>query len=1289
MCALLNVDGLRNKAHFVDDTVVQLATGTRGRVDVVVLVETKLAPGIDVVLPGYYCAARRDGGRHNGGGVAIFVADDVAAYATWTAGPGTVEGVEIALLGANGAPACRVLGIYRPRGLEAFDAIDARAAESRSAGTPFLALGDLNVPGFDAGARHGPWARAPKERPQTTAESRRLATTLAAAGLTIGSGLIRWNGTSPSGALSHFKPGTRPSELDFAVLDACAAARVCDGGTENGTGMFPNPSWGFSHHRPVWVALDLAIAPQPPPAKPEYPRAKWSSADAVTRDAYEDELDHRLRPLVAELEANGLRRWRGNTQAALRDIIAEIHSVQGRIVGLAGEARRFRPTPAWWTADAESAAGRLADAASDLAHAGTRDDAAGAALAARRLRTARGEYERRVAADQASFFEWRLACARDDPGALKAVYAELRAHLGHGRLRGGRGTAHEWRALTTTDGRLVSGHAVAPELADLVEDTFRYDTGDPLFCAETARRLEEKIERVRKGLDTECAADWPGGEPVTPHEIATKRASAKRCKVAHPSDGVVPEALIYGGEMLDRALAVVYSAIVATGQVPADARTGAMRCVYKRGDVTRFTNHRGVVLTSHITKNLERVLLRRVLDVAEVDEWQAVANPGVDGRVQIHALYDACVAYRAAAAPDAPVWVMTIDITRGFPSTSRALATEALRTAGVRGRLLRAVMGLIFGTSVVVGVRPGVETRSVPLGVGLLEGAVLSPAIFAFVTGDLLGALRASGRGISVGAVWCGALMFMDDLVLLARSKTELHAMAAVVFDWAYRARYVLALKEKSHVLRLGGTGAAAPTRLTWAPSRASDASRAAAAIDVTFKAESTVAYLGFLLSATDGPDAHIGRQLALARETVERMEAEYGGRALVTFGQAMQLWTLHGRVHLEWPAAVLPPPRAAWDDRISAYDDLQFRALRAHLGPYAHRPAYRMLLAVFGLWRVDERRLMARAQYAFALAQSQRRPRRAELGAEFRRLDVTDDDFADKSVTGEIAAALSRLGYDEWPRCETDAADRDGSIDGVESDDEPADDAECTLGDEPADAVAGTPRGRWDADVRRRCRDIVLGREYALLETTPSGTLKLKSAALWREIAGGITTETRRRALRQWLRRCVLNLTADEAGTAAVGLIAGCWWAAPTSRVCDARGVYVPATCAACGATSRDLPTHLVLGVVAGEAPCTCPIAASCRSEWASAVHDAYAAYADVAAATALTTAPLPSTRRTALMLGFAADVALPWALASRLPAIFARTWGSWSKTAWDAAAAAQTLGPSRRYHDARPVSP
>ena len=136
------------------------------------------------------------------------------------------------------------------------------------------------------------------------------------------------------------------------------------------------------------------------------------------------------------------------------------------------------------------------------------------------------------------------------------------------------------------------------------------------------------------------------------------------------------------------------------------------------------------------------MLLRHLLRVAGgVDEAQAVANAPVDCRCQLHLLYDILL-----AAPG--TWLMAIDITRGFPSTSRELTVGALRRHGVGGRLLRAIVGLIHGTSVVVGLRPGVDTRRVKLLVGLLEGAVLSPALFAFACSGLLRALRESGLGV-------------------------------------------------------------------------------------------------------------------------------------------------------------------------------------------------------------------------------------------------------------------------------------------------------------------------------------------------------------------------------------------------------------------------------------------------------------------------------------------------------------------------------------------------------------
>jgi hypothetical protein len=88
---------------------------------------------------------------------------------------------------------------------------------------------------------------------------------------------------------------------------------------------------------------------------------------------------------------------------------------------------------------------------------------------------------------------------------------------------------------------------------------------------------------------------------VTAGEVAAAKSTAKLGKVAHPDDGVVPEALVYGGPMLDRALAAIFTIVLRTGVVPADWRTGAMRCVYKKGDTCVFKNYRGVVCGSHAT----------------------------------------------------------------------------------------------------------------------------------------------------------------------------------------------------------------------------------------------------------------------------------------------------------------------------------------------------------------------------------------------------------------------------------------------------------------------------------------------------------------------------------------------------------------------------------------------------------------------------------------------------------------------------------------------------------------
>ena len=93
----------------------------------------------------------------------------------------------------------------------------------------------------------------------------------------------------------------------------------------------------------------------------------------------------------------------------------------------------------------------------------------------------------------------------------------------------------------------------------------------------------------------------------------------------------------------------------------------------------------------------------------------------------------------------------------------------------------------------------------------------------------------------------------------------------------------------------------------------------------------------------------------------------------------------------------------------------------------------------VFGLWRIEERRILARASYAFVFSQTRRRPWRASIYAELRARVGRDRVFRKESVTGAIGAALKKLGL-AWPRLEVPdggaARDAPGGT-AVDSDDE------------------------------------------------------------------------------------------------------------------------------------------------------------------------------------------------------------------------------------------------------------
>ena len=67
---------------------------------------------------------------------------------------------------------------------------------------------------------------------------------------------------------------------------------------------------------------------------------------------------------------------------------------------------------------------------------------------------------------------------------------------------------------------------------------------------------------------------------------------------------------------------------------------------------------------------------------------------------------------------------------------------------------------------------------------GVCQGGILSPLLFAVYVDDLIDELRKCGCGLYIGSVFIGALLYADDIALLACSCLGLQKLINVCIDY-------------------------------------------------------------------------------------------------------------------------------------------------------------------------------------------------------------------------------------------------------------------------------------------------------------------------------------------------------------------------------------------------------------------------------------------------------------------------------------------------------------------------
>ena len=235
-------------------------------------------------------------------------------------------------------------------------------------------------------------------------------------------------------------------------------------------------------------------------------------------------------------------------------------------------------------------------------------------------------------------------------------------------------------------------------------------------------------------------------------------------------------------------------------------------CIYAasvKGDGSRLdpSNYRLLAISSVPSKVFEKVLDARIQAWAErvglLSDLQGGFRGGRCTVDQLFALNEITAIRREAGDP---TFLAFIDVAKAYDRVWRPGLWWKLRQLGLGGRCLQMLRAMYARVTRTVAIR-GEYTEDFDVAVGVAQGAVLSPFLYAVYINGLHKALSQAGLGVRVVGRRVPLLLYADDVVLLARNALELQQMLDVVSDYARKWRFATNHGKSQVVAELGPPG--------------------------------------------------------------------------------------------------------------------------------------------------------------------------------------------------------------------------------------------------------------------------------------------------------------------------------------------------------------------------------------------------------------------------------------------------------------------------------------------------
>ena len=146
-----------------------------------------------------------------------------------------------------------------------------------------------------------------------------------------------------------------------------------------------------------------------------------------------------------------------------------------------------------------------------------------------------------------------------------------------------------------------------------------------------------------------------------------------------------------------------------------------------------------------------------------------------------------------------PTCTAFIDFKKAYDAIDRTLLFTKLNHLGITGHMYNALSSLYDSVQCCLRVN-GLKTKWFTVNCGLKQGCNLSTLLFNLFINDLVDTINSTNIGIDIDGESVAALLYADDLVMLATSEQDLQIILNVLNDWCDKNRMTIN-ENKSNVV--------------------------------------------------------------------------------------------------------------------------------------------------------------------------------------------------------------------------------------------------------------------------------------------------------------------------------------------------------------------------------------------------------------------------------------------------------------------------------------------------------